>query len=549
VKRCYPDGIFHFSLFTFYFSFSFSFEIMPAKQGQILQQTQRQLQKLSPQQYLVAKLVELPLTDLEQRVKDEVFENIALEEGHDSADEFDTNDNAENQDDFDASREESDDEFDPSTDNEDADIEYSEAPSDYGNDELTNYSQKASTREEGSEIPIGDTRSFIEDLQAQISEYEVTDKQRELIEYLIGSLDERGFVDRSLVQISDDLLFDHNVQASVSELEDALAILQQFEPCGIGARNLRECLLLQIDRQLQSDDLADEASLSAQQKATRNLLLLERRIIADHFDLFERNDPERLAQRLDISPERLHLAIAAISKLNPHPGRSLHEAADDQAQTIIPDFIVETDNESSISFMLNMGKIPALRVSSEYAQQLDAYQKMSEKLSRSQRDAFIYTRQKVESARMFIAAIKQRQNTLISTMKAIIAFQRDFMLTQDDDLLHPLRLQDVAERTDLDISTISRVVNSKYVRLDGTLYPLKYFFLRSKTNAEGDLIMRTKVFPLIRDIIDEEDKLNPLSDERIAELLQQKGQKISRRTVAKYRDEMDIPPAKFRKRI
>lgn len=291
---------------------------MPAKQGQILQQTQRQLQKLSPQQYLVAKLVELPLTDLEQRVKDEVFENIALEEGHDSADEFDSNDNAENQDDFDASREESDDEFDPSTDNEDADIEYSEAPSDYGNDELTNYSQKASTREEGSEIPIGDTRSFIEDLQAQISEYEVTDKQRELIEYLIGSLDERGFVDRSLVQISDDLLFDHNVQASVSELEDALAILQQFEPCGIGARNLRECLLLQIDRQLQSDDLADEASLSAQQKATKNLLLLERRIIADHFDLFERNDPERLAQRLDISPERLRLAIAAISKLNPH---------------------------------------------------------------------------------------------------------------------------------------------------------------------------------------------------------------------------------------
>ena len=542
-------AFFLFSLFTFHFSFSFSFEIMPAKQGQILQQTQRQLQKLSPQQYLVAKLVELPLTDLEQRVKDEVFENIALEEGHDSADEFDTNDNAENQDDFDASREESDDEFDPSTDNEDADIEYSEAPSDYGNDELTNYSQKASTREEGSEIPIGDTRSFIEDLQAQISEYEVTDKQRELIEYLIGSLDERGFVDRSLVQISDDLLFDHNVQASVSELEDALAILQQFEPCGIGARNLRECLLLQIDRQLQSDELADEASLSAQQKATRNLLLLERRIIADHFDLFERNDPERLAQRLDISPERLRLAIAAISKLNPHPGRSLHEAADDQAQTIIPDFIVETDHESSISFMLNMGKIPALRVSSEYAQQLDAYQKMSEKLSRSQRDAFIYTRQKVESARMFIAAIKQRQNTLISTMKAIIAFQRDFMLTQDDDLLHPLRLQDVAERTDLDISTISRVVNSKYVRLDGTLYPLKYFFLRSKTNAEGDLIMRTKVFPLIRDIIDEEDKLNPLSDERIAELLQQKGQKISRRTVAKYRDEMDIPPAKFRKRI
>ena len=222
----------------------------------------------------------------------------------------------------------------------------------------------------------------------------------------------------------------------------------------------------------------------------------------------------------------------------------------DRVQTIIPDFIVETDHENSVSFSLNTGKIPSLRVSQEYVQQVDDYQKMSEKLSHDQRDAYTYARRQVESARMFIAAIKQRQNTLISTMKALIALQRPFMLTQDDDLLKPLRLVDVAERTHLDISTISRVVNSKYMLLDGTLYPLKYLFVRSKANAEGDIIMRTKVFPLIRDIIEHEDKSKPLPDERIAELLQQeKGLKISRRTVSKYREEMKIPPAKFRKQI
>lgn len=523
---------------------------MPAKQGQIQQLEQKQIQKLSPQQYLVAKLVELPLTDFEQKVKDQIFENVALEEGREAGDDYDRNGLDENGDDFDSGKEDTDDEFNPDNGSDDRDIDYNEVPLDYGDDELPNYSKKAATRDEGAEIPIGDTGSFNEDLQAQIGEYDVTDKQRALIVHLIGSLDERGFLDRSLADISDDLLFDYNMVASVEELEEALAILQQFEPCGIGARDLRECLLLQIDRKLQDLATGDDASLTEQQQKSRRLLLLERRIINDHFTLFERNDPERLAKELGISTEHLRVAIAAISKLNPHPGRSLHEAATDQAQTIVPDFYVETDHENSISFSLNAGKIPSLRVSREYVQQVDDYQKMSEKLSREQQDAYTYARRQVNSARMFIAAIKQRQNTLISTMKAIIALQRPFMLTQDDDLLKPLRLVDVAERTNLDISTISRVVNSKYVLLDGTLYPLKYFFVRSTTNAEGDVIMRTKVFPLIRDIIDHEDKQNPLPDERIAaRLKEENGLKISRRTVSKYREEMKIPSAKFRKQI
>ena len=523
---------------------------MQAKSELTQQLDQKQLQKLSPQQYLVAKLVELPLTDFEQRVKDEMFLNPALEEGREGGDDYDRNGLYENDDDFDAGKEDSVDEFNPDNGSDDRDIDYHETLSDYGDDELPNYSKKATTRDEGAEIPIGDTGSFIEDLQAQIGEYDVTDKQRELIVHLIGSLDERGFLERSLADISDDLLFDHNVEASVQELEEALAILQQFEPCGIGARNLRECLLLQIDRQLQEVGAGDDAELSEQQQKARQLLELERRIIADHFTLFERNDPQRLAKELGISGDRLRLAITAISRLNPHPGRSLHEAATDQAQTIVPDFYVETDHENSIIFSLNTGKIPSLRVSQEFVQQADTYQKMSEKLNHEQKEAYTYVRKEVDSARMFIAAIKQRQNTLISTMKAIIAFQRDFMLTQDDNLLKPLRMVDVAERTHLDISTISRVVNSKYVLLDGSLYSLKHFFVRSATNAEGDLIMRTKVFPLIRDIIDHEDKQKPLPDERIAALLKEEnGLKISRRTVSKYREEMKIPPAKFRKQI
>lgn len=522
------------------------------RQGQDLRQAteQRQVQRLSPQQYLVSKLVELPLTDLEQRVRDELYENVALEEGRgdSSATDTDTPGETEPQDEDGETQEA--DELDALDTPDSPDSPDALDPLD--SDDLPIYTPGTSGGQD-TEIPIGDTRSFIEDLEAQIGDFDVDEEQRTLIEYLIGSLDDRGFIDRPLANIADDLLFRHNIRTDEAALQQALHTLQQFEPAGIGARNLRECLLLQINRQLadmeEGDTVTHEDDSPSERESRRSLLLLERRVLAEQFDLFERNETERLAAALGIPLSSLRTAIAAIARLNPHPGRSLHEAADDRVQTIVPDFIVDTDHENSISLTLNHGEVPALRVSADYLEQLKHYQSRQGKLSRPERDAYIYTKQKVEAAQLFVSAIRQRQQTLTSTMHAIIALQRKFFLTQDEGTLRPMRLRDVAERTGLNLSTVSRVVNSKYVLLDGILYALKFFFLRTKQNAEGDEINRMDVFPLMRKLIDQEDKRNPLSDSQLSKLLGQHGQVISRRTVAKYRNEMKIPAANLRKRV
>lgn len=520
-----------------------------AKQEQVLHQTEelRQQQRLTPQQYLVTRLVELPITDLERRVQDEVYENVALEEGRkddesdlepkDPADEAGTDDYG------------ADEAYD--ADGDDRPVDNSD---DYSGDEdVPVYASGTSGTDGEAERPIGDTSSFIDELEAQVAEYDVTDREHQLIDYLIGSLDERGFLDRSLRGISDDLLFNHNIDASTGELEKALHLLQQFEPAGVGARDLRECLLLQVERQLSELPPAKEmeggSELDCQLRARKDMLELERRILSEAYKAFERNDAARLSEITGASTERIHAAVQAIGKLNPHPGRSLHEAADDRVQTVVPDFIIETDRESTVNFWLNNGEVPPLHVSDEYRRQLQAYQRMETKLSRSQREAYIYTKQKVESAQMFIDAIRQRQRTLTETMKAITVLQRDFMLSQDEAMLRPLRLTDVAERTGLDISTVSRVVNSKYALLDGVLYSLKYFFLRAKQNAQGKEILRTKVLPLLQELIDGEDKSNPLSDAQLSELMARHGEAISRRTVSKYRDELKIPSAAMRKRL
>jgi len=533
-----------------------------AKQGQGLQQTieQRQVQHLSPQQYLVSKLVEMPLTDLEQRVRDEMYENIALEEGRSEKTEADSPDAESSLDAMGAADSpDSADVLDGSDTEESAEVldamdaaDVLNADDSLESDSLPVYAPNSS-RDVDADIPIGDTRSFIEDLEAQIAEFDVDEEERPLIEYLIGSLDDRGFIDRTLSSIADDLLFRHNIRTDEAALEKALHTLQQFDPVGIGARDLRECLLLQIDRQLvdlnEEKGTLREAYEQDALQSRREVLHLARRILKYYFSLFERNETERLASEMGVSLQEVRTAIAAIAKLNPHPGRSLHEAADDRVQTIVPDFIVDTDHETSISLTLNHGEVPPLHVSADYVDQLKYYQQAQSKLSRSEREAYVYTKQKVEAAQMFIAAIRQRQQTLTSTMRAIIALQRTFFLTQDEWTLRPMRLRDVADRTGLNISTISRVVNSKYVLLDGVLYSLKYFFLRTKQNAEGDEINRMEVYPMLREIIGQEDKRNPLSDSQIVALLHAKGQVISRRTVAKYRNLMKIPAANMRKRV
>lgn len=526
--------------------------------GQYQQQSEVQLQRLSPQQYMLAKLLELPIADLEQRVRDEVYENVALEEGgsHPSdeaiidspsdgkSDELDAADTGDFSDTTDKA-----DEFDSQADfseSDSSDDSYSSS-SVYDYDDLPTYSGMSS-RQPDTEIPIGDTRSFIEDLEAQISDYDVDEHQRQLIAYLIGSLDDRGYIDRPLRSISDDLLFNHNIDATEKELEQALHTLQQFEPIGIGARSLQECLMLQLEHQIQ--DLPENSEISGNAVNSRSLLLHDAlTIIKNHYNLFQRNNVDKLAEAAGMSAEYLRRVLALIRKLNPQPGRSLHEAADDRIQTVIPDFIIETDHESNIGFSVNNGEVPPLHVSRDYLDQLKSYQSSPTTMNRSQREAFLYTKQKVESAQLFINAMRQRYQTLYSTMRAIIELQREFMLTQDDLQLKPLRLADVAKRASLDVSTISRVVSSKYALLDGVLFPLKHFFLRTKASASGHAVARNRVAHLLHEIVDSEDKRSPLTDEQISAMMTERGEPISRRTVSKYRDSLGIPSAAMRKTI
>ncbi len=494
---------------------------MSQSQVQIEQQVERQLQKLTPQQLMVAKLVELPVVELEERVKTEVYDNVALEEGSDDGE------NAENLNDEEHYANEA-----------ENNSQESNLDGQFDDDEIPVYTP-SSSRSTEEEIPIGDTKSFIEDLKRQIYDFDLTGRQQELVEYLIGTLDDRGFIDRSLQGISDDLLFNFNIDASVNELEDALHILQKFEPAGIGARNLKECLTLQIDRKLTEKN--DDAS--------KSILNLERAIVCEHLDMVQRKQADQLASLLNVSKQDIEHALDGISKLNPHPGLALSESSEDRAQTIIPDFIIDTSPEGDINIELNNGEVPQLRVSPEYEMQLKAYQKAGAKMTKSQQQAFEYTKQKVDGAKMFIDSIRQRQRTLFVTMKAIVDFQREFILTQDESTLRPMRLIDIAEKTKLDLSTISRVRKSKYALIDGQLYPLDFFFLRVRTNAEGETLEHKEIKRKIQELIDAEDKDQPLSDQKIAEMLNKQKLNISRRTIAKYRSEMGIPATTERRNI
>ena len=498
---------------------------MPQGQFTIQEQVERQLQKLTPQQLLTARLVELSVVELEDRVKTEGYDNVALEEGH----EDDTS--------TDLGQE---DEYGDGAGDETSQVNADDGQNDfsYSEDDIPVYTPSTGRNFE-EPMPIGDTKSFIEDLKRQIYDFNITPKQQELIEYLIGTLDDRGFIDRPLAGIADDLLFHFNIDADLAEVEEAMKILQQFEPAGIGARNLKECLTIQLDRKL--ENCSDEV-----RKAR---LLLERDIIQNHFDMLQHQNIEQLVRLTNASHEQVVKAIEGIRKLNPRPGLALNESADERAQTIEPDFIIETTPDGEISVELNNGEVPELRVSRSYESQLQQYQKHADKMTRAQQDAFEYTRKKVEGAKMFIEAIRQRQHTLYITMKAIVKLQKDFILTQDDSLLRPMRLVDVAELTGQDVSTVSRVRKGKYALIDGQLYALDFFFLRTRTNADGETLEHKTIKERIRDIIDHEDKLKPVPDQKIVEMLLAEGHNISRRTVAKYRSEMGIMSTSERRKV
>ena len=501
--------------------------IMQQRQYQV--QTEAQQLKLSPLQLMTTKLLELPIVELEQRVKDEAIDNVTLE----------TEKAPDNEENPDTEGEVNDKEDAP--DNEGEMEDGQESATDYNDDMFESDDLPVAGRysgEERQEMPIGDTVSFVDSLMEQLIDFDLTAHQRTLVEYLINSLNDNGFIDVPLHKIADEMLFQHNIETDEEELKEALGVLQQFDPAGIGARDTRECLLLQIDRRMN-----DKEHLLGE----KYFLLEEgRRIIDEHYDLFVNNNTEKLSRLMGISPTKLKVVFDELKKLNLHPGLALTESAKDRVSSAVPDFIVETDENGQVSCRLNNGELPVMHINKEYLNQLKAYEKTERKLSRSEQDFVTYTRGKVEAAKLFIDAVRQRNETLIKTMRAIIKLQKLFFLTQDTDDLKPLILKDVAEEAGYDISTVSRVRNSKYCMVDGRIYPLSFFFKHTRSNAQGETVDADKAKEMIRQMIEGEDKRTPLSDSQLSEMLAHQGLNIKRRTVAKYRDEMGIPPVQKR---
>ena len=486
---------------------------------QVQTQAQQQIQTLSPQQILVVKLLELPAVELEDRVRAELLENPALEEGHEDS--------------------EADEYADATTSEEEGDTSY-DSLSDYLNeDDIPDYKLQENNRirdEQPEEIPISASTSFYETLKEQLGEQELSERQRELAEYLIGSLDDDGLLRKSLDDLSNDLAIYSGIDASVQELEEVLKIIQDFDPAGLGARNLKECLLIQVRRKMDTQPDEDES-----------LLHIEESILTNCYEEFTRKHWEKIEQKLGLDEATTRQAIKEICRLNPRPGASMGETIGKNLQQIVPDFLVDTDDEGNITLTLNNRNVPELRMSRDFTTLVEEHTKNKANQSKESKEALLFLKQKMDAAQGFIDAIKQRQNTLLKTMQAIIDLQRPFFLEGDESLLRPMILKDVAERTGLDISTISRVSNSKYVQTNFGIYQLKFFFSDGYTTGDGEEMSVREIRKILKECIDSEDKKKPLTDDELTDLLKEKGYPIARRTVAKYRQQMGIPVARLRK--
>lgn len=497
---------------------------MPQGSRQIQTQAQQQIQTLSPQQVLAVKLLELPVVELEDRVRAELLENPALEEGKEETQAEDGYDDGTN----------------GETSMEDGGDTGYDSLSDYLNeDDIPDYKLQENNRsrdEQAEEIPFSDTTSFYQTLKEQLGEHELTDHRRELAEYLIGSLDDDGLLRKPLDSICDELAIYAGIETTPQELEEVLKVIQDFEPAGLGARNLKECLLIQIRRKME------------QQHAAGDLLLrTEERIISNCYEEFTRKHWEKIGQKLGVDEDLLHCAIREICRLNPRPGASLGETIGKNMQQIVPDFIVETYDDGTIHLSLNNRNTPELRMSRDFREMVEEHTRNKANQTKESKDALFFLKQKMDAAQSFIDAVKQRQNTLTVTMQAIIDLQRPFFLEGDESLLRPMILRDVAERTRLDISTISRVSNSKYVQTNFGIYPLKFFFNDGYVTGDGEEMSVREIRKILRECIDSEDKKKPYTDDELTEMLAQKGYPIARRTVAKYRQQMNIPVARLRK--
>jgi RNA polymerase sigma-54 factor len=469
-------------------------------------------QKLSPQQIQFIKLLQIPTAELDTRIEEELESNPALEEGAEEP-EIDTSQDT----DFEENSNDT---------NEDIDL------ADYLSDDYSGYKMQGdggSADEEDKTIPIASDQTLIDSLKSQLGFLQLDERQRKIGEQLIGSIESDGYIRREMESIINDLAFSQNIETNLEELEDILRKIQEFDPPGIAARDLRECLLIQLKRK-ENNQMVTELAI---------------RILEDNYEDFTKKHFDKIIKKLNIEEDDLKDAINLITKLNPKPGGSAEGIA--RAQYLLPDFIL-TNNNGKLELTLNSRNAPELRISRSYADMLDAYDK-SKNRDQKLKQTITFVKQKLDSAKWFIDAIKQRQYTLLNTMQAIINFQYDFFLTGDESKLKPMILKDIASMINMDISTVSRVANSKSIQTEFGIFPLKYFFSEGISTDSGEDVSSREVKQTLKDMVDNEDKNKPLSDDKLEKLLKAKGYNIARRTVAKYREQLNIPVARLRKEL
>ena len=476
-------------------------------------------QKLSPQQIQLMKLIQLPTQAFEQRLKEEMNDNPALEAGKEE-EELDEKDEFDNE------------EYDDFDDNESIEAEDINIDEYLSNDETPEYKTQAnnySDDDEHRESPLASPVSFHQDLINQLNTFILNDEEREIAEFLVGSIDDMGYIRRSIADIVDDMAFTQGIYTTEKVVERILQIIHELEPSGVGARDLQECLLLQLKHKTPSEYVA-----------------LATNIIENQFDAFTKKHYDKLQQKFNVSNEQLKKAVHEIEKLNPKPGGSF-TGSNKITENVVPDFAIRIV-EGELELTLNGRNAPTLHVSKDYQEMLQTY-KVSKDKSNSQKDAVQFIKQKLDAAKWFIDAIKQRQETLFVTMNAIMHYQQEFFLEGDETKMRPMILKDIAEMVGLDISTISRVANSKFVETPYGTKLIKEFFSEAMKNDQGEDVSTLEIKKILKNILEEEDKHKPLPDDQLAELLKEKGYPIARRTIAKYREQLDIPVARLRKKM
>ncbi len=474
---------------------------------------QKLQQKLTPQQIQLMKLIQLPTIEFEQRLKQEIEENPALEEG----------------------KEEPEQDLLDQQDNYEDDAEIIEAPDinvdEYlSDDEIPDYrlrSNNYSADDDEKKVPYAQGESFTQYLKSQLSAFPLDEQRRKIADFLIGSINDNGYLRRDIIEIVDDLAFTHNVMTTEEEVEKVLRLIQELDPPGVGARDLKETLLIQLRR-----------------KKTTQARELAIKILEKGFEYFINKKYKKLMAKFEITEAQLKEAIEEITKLNPKPGNAFNSTGS-YIEHVIPDFIINVEDDE-LDVSLNAKNAPELRVSPAYTEMLKGYKENKDK---SQKDAVMFIKQKLDSAKWFIDAVNQRRDTLLRTIKAIADYQKEYFLTGDERKIKPMILKDIAEKIDMDISTVSRVANSKYVQTPYGVKLLKDFFSESMKDAQGEEVSTIKIKNILQTVVNQENKRKPLTDEQLAKALKEKGFPIARRTIAKYREQLGIPVARLRKEI